>query len=542
MCALNPKLGGILLLVLGLLLAACTREGGDHTAARQKGSAPADTLRVSQRNEPSDLDPALATLPDEYMVIRALAEGLLSPAPGGGEPIPAAASSFVVSPDGLTYTFTLRADARWSNGDPVTAGDFVSSYRRLLTPLTAAPKAHLFYAVKGAQAFNKGINPDFGSVGFHAEGPRTLKVVLERTLPTFAHLVASGAWIPSHPATVASHGRAWTRPGNHVGNGPYTLEEWSPGRHITVRRRAGYHAAASVSIELIQFRAMDNGEAEERAFRAGQLDITMAVPVSKLPSYRDQVPPVLRHSALLETRCLAFNTLRGPLSDTRVRRALALSLDRARLVGGVLLGGQQPARTLVPHSLLGGPARDVEESPETARKLLADAGFPEGRGFPRLELSGWTNQALMEAVQAMWRKELGIEVGIVTRDARVHMASLRSGQYDIGMAVCIPDAADPALILEEFNTKAPGNLPQWADCEYVQLLRNAETAPTPFARAAHLADAERRLLSEMPVAPLYFNARNYLVHPRVSGWVEDGLWNRHYVGVTLLGELSPQAE
>lgn len=542
MCGLNPRLRGALLLVIGLLVTACTREDGDRATTLQAGTAPADTLRVSQRNEPSDLDPALATLPDEYMVIRALAEGLLRPAPGGGEPVPAAASSYAVSPDGLTYTFTLRGDGRWSNGDPVTAGDFVSSYRRLLTPLTAAPKANLFHAVKGARAFNMGISPDFGSVGFRAEGQLTLKVELERPLPTFPHLVASGAWIPSHPATVASHGRSWTRPGNHVGNGPYALEEWRPGRHISVRRRPGYHAAESVSIERIQFRAMDNAEAEERAFRAGQLDVTMAVPVSKLPAYREQVPAVLRHSALIETRCLAFNTLRPPLTDTRVRRALALSLDRTRLVQGVLLGGQQPARTLVPHALLGGPARDVEESPETARKLLAEAGFPGGRGFPRLELSGWTNQSLMEAVQAMWRAELGIEVGIVTRDARVHMAALRGGQYDIGMAVCIPDAADPALMLADFDTKAPGNLAQWEDSEYAQLLRSAEAATTPFARAARLADAERRLLTEMPLAPLYFNARNYLVHPRVKGWVEDGLWNRHYIGVALLGELTPQAE
>lgn len=495
-------------------------------------TAPA-TLRIAQRNEPGDLDPARATLPDDFFIIRALGEGLVAPDPTGGAPQPAAAVRWDVSPDGTVYTFHLRPGAQWSNGEPVTAQDFVDSYRRVLDPATAAPKAGLFDLVRGAAAFRRGESRDFASVGIRAHDAATLEVTLTRPAPHFLAYAASGPWIPVNPRVVARHGRDWTRPGNYVGNGPFTLTEWRPNQRIVVTKRTGYWDAAAVGLAAIHFLAFDNGDAEERAFRAGQLDVTMAVPFTKLPGYTAPGSP-LQHSALHETRYLAFNTTRGPLADPRVRRALALAVDREALVNRVLQGGLTAAYHFVPPGLGGhAPTAQLREDYAEARRLLAAAGFPGGQGFPKLELTGWTQTVVLEAVQAMWKKELGIDVRIAVREARVHLASLQQGTYDIGFMTAIPDVADPANLLAELRSDSSANLPQWRDPTYDALLAAAEAAPTAAERQAGLAAAEARVTEQCPVAPLYFNARNYLLSRAVHGWREDAIWTRYYKGVAL---------
>ncbi len=513
---------------LGVALAA----GLGGCAPREQETATA-TLRIAQRNEPGDLDPARATLPDDFFIIRALGEGLVTPDPAGGPPQPAAAVRWEVSPDGLVYTFHLRPGAQWSNGEPVAAQDFVASYRRVLEPATAAPKAGLFDLVHGAAEYRRGELKDFAQVGFRAPDAATLEITLARPAPHFLAYAASGPWIPVNPRVVAQHGRDWTRPGNHVGNGPFTLTEWRANQRIGVTQLAGYWDAATVHLDAIHFLAFDNGDAEERAFRAGQLDVTMAVPYTKLPGYTEPGSP-LQHSALHETRYLAFNTTRGPLADPRVRRALALAVDRDALVNRVLQGGLTAAYHFVPPGLGGhAPTARLREDAAEARCLLAAAGFPGGQGFPKLELTGWTQTVVLEAVQAMWKKELGIEVRIAVREARVHLASLRQGTYDIGFMTAIPDVADPANLLAELRSDSSANLPQWRDPAYDALLAAAEAAPTAAERQTRLAAAEARVTAECPVAPLYFNARNYLLSPAVHGWLEDAIWTRYYKGVAL---------
>ncbi len=499
-------------------------------------------LRLSQRNEPGDLDPARASLPDDFFIIRALGEGLVTPAADGTAPLPAAASGWEVSADGLVYTFHLRPGATWSNGEPVTAGDFVDSYQRALTPATAAPKAALFFLVRGAEDFYRGRLTDFSQVGFRAPDDHTLIVTLAHPAAHFPAYAASGPWIPVNPRVVARHGRAWTRPEHHVGNGAFTLAEWRPNQRIVVEKRTDYWDAANIGLKGIHFLAFDNGDAEERAFRAGQIDVTMAVPYSKLSTYAAEQPSRLQHSPLHETRYLTFNTARPPLNDVRVRRALALALNRSALVNQVLQGGLTVATHYIPDGLGGfASTAQLTEDAVEARRLLADAGFPGGAGFPRLEITGWTQTTVLEAVQAMWKKQLGIEAGIAVREARVHLAALQQGDYDIGFMTAIPDVADPADLLKELHSTAPANLPQWRDETFDRLLAAAESAPTSADRLARLADAEARLAAECPVVPLYFNARNYLLDPAVQGWREDAVWTRYYKGVSLRREAAGQA-
>jgi oligopeptide transport system substrate-binding protein len=523
---------------LGAMVAIAAYVGAASAATNPDA---ASIVRLSQRNEPADLDPATATLPDEFFIIRALGEGLVILAEGGN-PVAATAESWEISADGLVYTFHLRPGLRWSNGDALTAADFVASYRRLLTPATAAPKADLFFAVKNAQAYTGGKTADFSTVGFRAPDALTLVITLERPTPHFLLYVASGPWIPVPPRVVERFGRTWTRPENHVGNGPFVLTEWRANQRIVVRTNPAYREPDPDRVGEIQFVAFNNGDTEERAYRGGQIDVTMAVPVSKLDTYTRERPAELLRTALAETHYLTFNTRRVPLNDARVRRALALAIDRSKIVDGVLRGGQEPADRLMPPQLRDNADREnnatpswaVRFDPEEARRLLASAGFAGGKGFPRLEITSWARPAVLEAVQAMWKQELGIEIAIALREAKVHADSLRVGGYDIGFITLIPDVPDPAAVLADFITGAPGNYPRWSSPAFDTIVSEAASTLNDEQRAALLLDAERRLIEPAIIAPLYFNAKNWLMSPRIRGWREDALWSRDYRGLRIL--------
>jgi oligopeptide transport system substrate-binding protein len=504
--------------------------------SRHQPAASEKLLRVSQRNEPATLDPQFALLPDEFFIIRALDEGLVTPTPdGGGEP--AVAERWETSADGLTWTFHLRADARWSHGEPVTAADFVYTVRRALTPALAAPKAPLFFALKNAEAFYRGRIPDFTQVGVAAPDVRTLVLTLEHPTPHLLALVASGPWLPVHAATVEkfgnTRGSAWTRPGNFTGNGPFTLAEWRPHEFIRVQKNSRYRTADRVQLDGIRFQVYDNGDTEERAFRAGQVDVTMAVPFSKLGSY---ARPPLHTLPLAETRYLAFNLRRPPLDDARVRRALTLAVDRSALVTEVLKGGEQPALSFIPPGLGGyQPATRLTADLGLARRLLAEAGFPAGKDFPTLEVSTWSASSLpaLEALQQMWRHKLGIETTLVRREANVHVAALRAGDYAIGFLPAIPDYNDAAALFGDLTTGAANNYPRWSHARYDALVAKAGRTTDVAHRLALYHDAEALLLDELPVAPLYFNTQNFLLRPGVHGWQQDSLWTRRYSGISL---------
>ncbi|HEY4248928.1 MAG TPA: peptide ABC transporter substrate-binding protein [Lacunisphaera sp.] len=515
--------------------------GGQDGCAKRPPTSGGQVLRISQRNEPATLDPHLATLPDEFFIIRALSEGLLSPSPDGGAPHPAGAESWSVSPEGLVYTFHLRRDARWSNGDPVTAADFVYSIHRVLSPALGAPKAPLFYPLKNARAFYSGREKNFSAVGVKAINEHELEFTLAEPTADFPAMVASGPWIPVHQATIEKNGTMdardsqWTSPPNFVGNGPFTLTAWRPNQEITVTRSKIYRDATQVHLQEIRFVAFDNGDSEERAFRAGQLDVTMAVPFSKIATYREMRPSPLHTLPLAETRFLSLNVNRPPLNDVRVRRALSLALDREALTGKILRGGQRPAFSYVPPDLGGySPATLLTENAATARQLLAEAGYPGGKNFPKLELTSWaTTPAVLEAIQQMWHRELGIEINLVQREARTHLAALAVGDYAIALATVIPDYDGASDAFDYLLSGNPLNYPHWSSPDYDRLVRAAARTTSNDARNATYQHAERILLGELPLIPLYFNAQNFLLQPRVKNWEADRLWTRFYPEISV---------
>ncbi len=520
--------------VLGFSFCACL----GLFAAIFSGCAPRETnvqsgnraqiLHRGIGSEVSDLDPQLAANIAENDIASALFEGLVTEDPVDLHPVPGVAESWEISPDQLTYLFHLRAGAKWSNGTPVTAQDFVGSWRRILTPALGAANADLLHVLQGAEAFHRGLTKDFGSVGVTALDDRTLRVRLEHPAPYFLSLLTHPAWAPVPLSVIAAagsateRGNAWSQPETFVGNGAFTLKSWQPNRRIIVERSPTYWDAAKVRLAAIYFYPIDSSDAEERAFRAGQLHLTYVLPFGKVETYRRDGPQFLRADPYLNTYFLRLNLRRPPFGDERVRRALALTVDRAGIVEKILHGGQRAATALVPPGLPGyTPAAGIAGDAATARQLLAAAGFPGGRGLPTIELlynTSDNHRILAEALQEMWRRELGVEVRLVNQEFKVVLSERRAGNYQILLSDWVGDYLDPITFLDLWCSDSSNNHTGWASPAYDSLLFAAARAPDPADRANQLRQAESLMLAAVPIIPLYYNTHVFLVQPAVKGW------------------------
>ena len=443
---------------LAAALAVCAAAAGCSRGETNVASGDRDqALHRGINPDVSDLDPQLATLTSDYSVLSSLLEGLLSEDPVDLHPVPGVAERWDASPDGLAYTFHLRADARWSNGEPVTSGDFVASWRRMLTPGLAATNASQLFIIRGAESFYRGA-ADFSQVGLRAPDPRTLEVLLEHPAPWFPTVLGGPAWMPVPIATVARYGpvyqrgNPWAGQGSWVGNGPFILKSWRRGQEIVVERSPTYWDASRVRLREIHFHAFDSVDAEERAFRSGQLHVTETIPPAAIDGYRRDAPGLLRVDPLLGTYFLRINVRRPVLGDPRIRLALALAVDREAIVGRILRGGQAPAHSFTPPGL-GGYAPDLVQrgDPGRARDLLAESGHRGGAGLPALELvynTSETHREVAEALQEMWRRELGVTVSLVNEEFKSTRGRAQVGQFR------------PASLLLDRRLRGPVGVPR----------------------------------------------------------------------------------
>jgi oligopeptide transport system substrate-binding protein len=485
-------------------------------------------LYLGNGSEPRDLDPHIVNSYNDFNIVVALFEGLAGIDEVTSQPIPAAAERWETSSDGLVWRFHLRGGARWSNGDPLTARDFVFGIQRALSPRLASEYAYVLFPILNARAFNAGQLADFSKVGVRAPDELTLEVTLARPTPYLAAAATLPAWFPAHQASIEKLGAfddrsvPWTRPENMVCNGPFILKEWSPGSRVVVDRNSNYWDARHVRLTRMVFYPIENASTQEAAFRAGQLHLTSDVPLSRIAFYRHNQPGVIRIDPFLDTAFLRFNTGRKPFSDSRVRQALARAFDRNALVRDVALGGEQPAHCLTPPGIPGyTPHAEIPDDFAGARKLLAEAGYPQGRGFPHVEIQFATlelNQRLLEAVQQMWRRELGIEVSLANKEQRVWLNDERLKNYDVSFAHWIGDYVDPSTYLELFTSDSGNNSTGWASPDYDHLVAEANDALDPAKRTAFFQQAEALLLHEAPIAPIFFGTRVFLCNPAVRNW------------------------
>lgn len=501
------------------------------------------TLLLGNAAEPADLDPQIITAYSDANVINALFEGLTALDEATSQPVPAAAERWDFSADRQTWTFHLRANLKWSNGEPLTAADFVWSWRRLLAPALGAENAYYLHAVKNAEPFNQGKLTDPASLGLVAIDDRTLRITLEKPTPYFAALVAQPATYPVNgrvlePACgAARRGTAWTRPGRHVGNGPFVLREWRPNARIAVERNPHYWGAANVRLREIVYFPTDNPDVDERNFRAGQLHATFTLPLARVAGWRERDPARLRIDPFLQTVFLRFNTTRPPLNDSRVRRALALAIDRETIARQVLRGTRAPAGALSPPGIGGfTPTVAVKTDAAAARQLLADAGFAGGVGLPVFEVQCRNDELqpqVAEVLQAMWSRELGVRITVAQSEQKIWLQNQQTLAYTITFGSWIADFPDASNFLRLFIGGGGYNWTGWADARYDQLLAEADTAADGSRRYTVFNDAEARLIEEMPIAPLFHGSQTYLLHPAVKGWPPSLLGTRRYQGVRL---------
>ncbi|MEO6873749.1 MAG: peptide ABC transporter substrate-binding protein [Opitutaceae bacterium] len=522
----------LLLGAAALLFAGCAR---DKPSLAANGTALRKVLRYGNGAEPQDIDPAIVTGTVEYRLIQTFSEGLVSEDPDMNI-IPGAADRWEISPDGLIYTFHLRADGKWSNGDAITAEDFVQSYQRVLTPALASQYAYmLFNHVRGAKEYYEGKTTDFSKVGFAAPDPHTLVITLLQPAPFLLHAMNHYAWYPVHISTVKKFGgmtrrsTAWTRPENFVGNGPYILKEWRPNQIIIAERSPTYWDRARVKIDEIDFYPTELADTEERMFRTGQLDITNEVPLTKLAIYRRDHPESVRVDPYDGLYFYRFNVARKPFDDVRVRRALALAVNRESLVKNVTLADELPAYNFVPQNLLGYRSEHTFKADLTeARRLLAEAGYPNGQGFPRVELLYNTlekHKTIAEALQQMWRKNLNVDITLVNEEWKVYLDDQHSRNFQFQRAGWIADYIDPHVFFDLWETNGGNNDSNWGSPEYDRLLHSALDAPNNPARFAIYQKMEKILIDEMPIIPLFYYTRARLISPRVKGFYSTPLDN-----------------
>jgi oligopeptide transport system substrate-binding protein len=527
-----------LTLLLTLPFAGCRPRETAVEAARHSR-----TLLVGNGAEPADLDPHIAVAFTDATLLVALFEGLTVIDEATSQALPGAATSWEISPDGLTYTFHLRPDGAWSNGAPVTAEDFVFSIERILSPKLASDYAYLLDVLAGAADYTAGKLTDFTQVGAKALDARTLQLTLARPTPYLLSLTAHQAWYPVHPASVRQHGdvhargTGWTRPGALVGNGPFVLAEWRPDQHILVTKNPRYHGAAQNQIDAVRFFPVADPGVDERAFRAGQLHLTYDVLPDRLDAWRREAPAQLRVDPFLEVFYVRFNTTRAPFTDVRVRRALALAIDREAIAGPVMRGSRAPARAFVPPGTAGYTSTAaVPTDFAAARQLLAEAGYPNGRGFPKIEVkmnADPVNTKVFEAFQQMWRRELGIECTLATMDFRVYIDTMQPLGFEVLRSRWVGDFNDPATFTDLFTSTSGNNNTGWKNPAYDRLIAAAASEQDTARRFELLRQAEAILIAEVPATPVFFGARTYLIHPDVQGWVPALLGIHRYQTIRL---------
>jgi len=513
----------VTLALLCCLLLACS--GGESNVATGNREG---ILHLGNGTDPQELDPHIVTGIPEHNILTALLEGLVAKDPATLEPIPAVAERWEVSEDGKHYRFYLRHNARWSNGDPLTAEDFAWSWWRALQPALGNQYAYMLFAIKGAEAYYKGELTDFDQVGVKVIDDYTLDVTLTNPTPYFLQLLDHYSYYPVHRATIEKfgapdeRGSQWTRPGNFVGNGPYNLSEWRLFKRVVVSKNPYYWDADTVSINAIHFHPTENVTTEERMFRSGQLHRTGSIPIDKVATYRKNHPELLYTQAYLGNYFYRFNTKVPQLSDKRVRQALAMTIDRDAIVKQVTKGDELPAYTFTPPDTLGYTAPDAfRYDPEKARQLMTEAGYPGGEGFPVTELLYNTSEGhrkIAVAIQQMWNKELGIKIVLNNQDWKVYLNSVDTGDYAIARAGWIGDYVDPNTFLDMWLTDGGNNRTGWSNPRYDELIiKLAPEASDREERYRLMREAEALLLKDMPVIPIYIYTSKSLVHPSLKG-------------------------
>ena len=488
-------------------------------------------LNVGNSSEPRDLDPHLCSGGNETRITLNLFEGLVSKDPRDLKILPGVADSWKISKDGMKLNFHLRKTALWTDGRKVTAHDFVYAWKRLLTPATAAEFSSFGFHFKNGREFYEGRIKDISQVGFKALDESNLEIILENPSLYFLALLAQPSLFPISQMAVDKFGTRWSRPENIITNGPFIVEKWKSNQVMVLKKNVKYWDAKQVKPDQVNVHFISKSDTEEKLFRAGELDVTAQIPIEKIPFWENDKSRVLQKHPYLGTYYYWLNTQKIPLDNKLVRKALNLAVDRTAITHKVTLVKQIAAQFFTPPGTGGFqpkgllPANGAEI--KRAQSLLAEAGYPEGKGFPKLELLYNTDEGhrkIAEAIAQMWKVNLGIDVTLVNQEWKVLLDNQNLKNFTILRSAWIADYNDPNSFLEIFQSGHSNNYGGWSNVSYDEKIKQAAKEIDNRKRMELFQAAENILLEELPVVPIYIYTRVYLKKTRLEGWypnIED---------------------
>ncbi|MCM3707122.1 MULTISPECIES: peptide ABC transporter substrate-binding protein [Cytobacillus] len=532
-----------MLLVLSMFLAACSG-GGDNADGDKKGgddggkSDVPQELRVNINTEPPSLNPGLAEDATSGTVLRQILEGLTRIGQDG-EPENAMAEDVDMSDDQKTYTFKIR-DAKWSNGDPVTANDFVYAWKWALDPANNSTYAYQLYYIEGAEAANNG-EGSLDDVGVKALDDKTLEVKLVNPTPYFLELTAFYTYLPVNSKVAEANPEWATDAGeNYTTNGPFHLTEWSHSDKIVLEKSETYWDAESVKLDSIEMIMINDPNTELSMFDNGELDWAGA-PTGALPTDAMQA---LKDEGRLTTQPIAgiynykFNTTVEPFNNVNIRKAFAHAINRQEIIDNILQGEQLPAMAIVPPTMFEEnekgyfPDNDVEKAKEFLQKGLDELGYKDASELPAVTLSYNTSEAhqkIAQAVQDMWKQNLGVEVNLDNAEWNVYLDKINTMDYQVGRLGWLGDFNDAMNFLEMYRDADGGNNSTgWESKEFQDLLAKSSTETDADARQQLLKDAEAIFMEDMPVAPIYFYTNNWVQAEGLKDVVVSGLGDVQY--------------
>jgi len=528
----GPLPYGALLAVLGALSLLLILPGCQSRGVAQETD---ETFYMALDGTPQTFDPGKMRGAPGGRIAMNIFEGLLMPAQTteGAERTedlvrPGVAKSWTISDDGTSYTFHLREDAKWSNGEPVTAGDFEYAWRRVLNPDFDSAYASLFFSIEGAEDYRKkqgeeGSIDDWSEVGIETVDDHTLRVELRNPTPYFLELVAFYTLFPVPRETIEEHGDKWIKPRNIVSNGAYTLEEFRSGRQIVMEKNPQYWDAGNVSIERGVVELFQGQKAIINAYRAGQIHWSgSGLPLAEVSSLVMR-PDYVNHP-MLGIYYLKINVSddSSPLSNPKVRRAMSLALNRRSIQKLALKGMYGATKAFVPSNTGGYESTaSLEYDLEKARRLLEEAGYPNGEGLPTMTIlynTSKKHRIVATKVQNMWEKTLGVTVKLDNIEWKTYLEQVENLDYEIARAGWIGDYNDPMTFLELWTTGNGNNNTGWSNEEYDRLIEEAKREPDRSERQRILQRAEELLLREGPIIPLVEYSNNMLLSRRVKGF------------------------
>lgn len=494
------------------------------------GSARAEMVyRIATMGEPKTLDPHGVSGTWENYIVGDAFMGLLTDA-ADATPVPGAAESWTISDDGLTYTFKLR-DHKWSDGTPVTAEDFVYSWRRLLDPATAAEYASIMYPVKNAEKINTGAITDLTQLGVKALDDKTLEVTLENPTGYFLELMTHYTAFPVPKHVIDKLGPDWIKPGNIVGNGAFRIIEWTPNSRVVAEKNPEFYDAANVKIDkIIYYPDEDRNEITKR-FRAGEIDFVDDFASEQIDFLKRELPQQTHIYPYLGTYYYPINVKKPPFDNPKVRRALSLAIDRSAITDKVLKTGELPAYGVVPPKTgsYGDPyvpewaSLSFPERQAMAKQLLAEAGFGPDNPL-KFTLSYNTSEnhkRIAVAAQAMW-KAIGVQAELVNREVKVHYDELKQHNFDVARAAWVADYNDPQNFLYLLETRTgPNNYSEYSNAKFDELMMEQAASRDQAQRMQFMHEAEKIAIDDDAWIPIYYYVSKTLVSPKLEGYADN---------------------